>query len=152
MDECVLLHALRGVDAHDLLDDSSVTFLGLLFYNCHSIVFTNEIRGAFYRAVNEGASLGRRGDLLYPGVLHILKQILGTPTKSVWVNPDAVVLRDTFPDEDEYLVKAALLASVHLVTDDGELISAVGASPQCKQVGVAAMMPREAIESVSAPE
>src|ERR1051325_5974836 len=142
LDEDIVLHALRGVDAHDQPDQSSALLVYQLGTLGHSLSCNRELERRLLTKIHimERA----RTEMLVPGVLDVLRQFWvrqGGVFRGEWQG-DAVPPR--VPRKDVHVVESALAGACPMVSSDEELRAAVLAEPRLRDVGVIALAPREA--------
>ena len=141
LDENILHHAIKGVDARNSPDLTATKLALLIAQNCHKIVMNKELWNRYWQHLPD--LLRPRPSALEP--LFLLNQLVKNSAKLIWDSPQAPELPQgiTVPPEDIPIVRIALISRPKVVTADGDLREAINSQPS---LGLTALTPAEAIE------
>ena len=144
LDENILHHAIKGVDAHDNLDSTATQLVRLIAQNCHRIVMNGELWDRYWHHLS--GLVRTRPSALEP--LFLITQLIKYATKLVWDSPESPELPPsvTVPTEDIPIVRIALISHPIVVAADEDLREAINSQPA---LGLTALCPREAIHLAS---
>ncbi|GFO95847.1 hypothetical protein ig2599ANME_0028 [groundwater metagenome] len=140
VDENIFYCAIRGVDEHDIDDDSSEKFLGLLQKNCHKIYLDIFFNRRYERNIQKRLEgLLRETHLkLDDKAVSLIRNIFHTKEKIIreFTEPSQFPEEETIPRKDLYIVRCANHFSAKIVTLDRGFRDAVNAHAFLKQNGI----------------
>lgn len=140
LDENVLHHAVKGVDAQNNTDFTAAQLVLLIGQNCHRIVVNGFLHGRYLAHIKDLEA--SKSGVLQP--LFFLKELIRNSAKVVWEHQDPPQLPNCpgIPREDADMVRAALVSRPVFVTAEANLKSAIN---ECEALHLRAVDPAEAI-------
>ena len=141
LDENVLYHYVKGVDAHDNPDSTATELILLIGKNCHSITIDSKLWQKYWTHLK--LLQRERPKALEP--LFFITQLMKNSAKALRETSDAPELPPdvVIPREDDHVVRAALISHPLVVTSDEELKDAINNQPA---LSLRALTLHEAIE------
>ncbi|MBI4443614.1 MAG: hypothetical protein HY649_09610 [Acidobacteria bacterium] len=124
LDENILHHAVKGVDAQDNPDQTATELVLTLAKNCHRIVVNGgELLSRYHRHVQTLSKV--RAPALAP--IFFVRELLHKLEKCEleYDDPPELPLGITIPEEDKHIVRAALVSRPFVVANDQDLVEAI---------------------------
>ena len=138
----VIYHAVKGVDEHENPDLTAENLVQLIGDNCHTVVVDEILRDSYSRHIKE--LLGK--PWLQLRTVDFILRIVENSAKFVVESAELPELPATvkIPQEDEYVVRAALMSHPVVVTAEKRLLKAINS--QSSLLHLIAKSPSEALE------
>lgn len=146
LDENILHFAIKGINEHDELDETSTELVRLIASNCHRIILNEFLRSRYWQQLNKirgsrSGSWAQERISFINEVMHKAEKVSFEANEYPDLPHGAVI-----PAEDVEIVRIARIASAIVISGDDELRNQINAQPQ---LGLRALRPSEALPLAS---